>query len=260
MTAAAVLIVEDNPQNLELMRYLLAARGYAVTTVMDGMEATAALERSRPDLVICDIQMPAMDGYGLLGWLRGREALRDVPILAVTALAMVGDRERILAAGFDGYLSKPIVPETFATQISEFLERRRQASLGDAGLPLVLIVDNMQPNLDLADIVLGHMGYRTRLAKGMGQALRLLGEFRPALILSDVCMEDGSGFQLLEAVRNSAELREIPFILITSTADNATDKSRGLALGADRYLFRPIEPSVLKAEIAACLAARGAQR
>jgi two-component system cell cycle response regulator len=256
MNGAAILIVEDNPQNLELMRYLLAASGFSVSTATDGMEATASLEKARPDLVICDIQMPAMDGYGLLGWLRARESLRGVPVVAVTALAMVGDRERILAAGFDGYLSKPIAPETFAAQVAEHLARGRPAAGADHDLPRVLIVDNMQANLDLADIVLGHIGFRSRLAKGMRQALECLRADRPGLILSDVCMDDGSGFELLRIVRSSPQLRDIPFILITSTADNAGDRSRGLALGADRYLFRPIEPRVLKAEIEACLAER----
>lgn len=251
MTPSVILIVEDNPQNLELMRYLLVARGYAVRTATDGIEAKASLEEQAPDLVLCDIQMPSMDGYGLLAWLRSRESLRDLPVVAVTALAMVGDREKVLASGFDGYLSKPITPETFASQIGEFLAKRR-----DAALPLVLIVDNMQANLDLADIVLGHMGYRSRLAKGMAQALQCLAESRPALILSDVCMDDGSGFELLTRVRNEPRWRGIPFILITSTADNAADRSRGLAMGADRYLSRPIEPNALKAEITACLAAR----
>lgn len=120
---ARILIVEDNPQNLELMRYLLAAFGHEVLTARDGAEAAEVLRSDRPDLILCDIQMPRMDGYELVAWIRSRADLASVPVVAVTAFAMVGDRERILGAGFDGYLSKPIAPETFVGQACAFLDR-----------------------------------------------------------------------------------------------------------------------------------------
>jgi two-component system cell cycle response regulator len=216
-----------------------------------------AIEHRKPDLIVCDIQMPEMDGYALLSWLRANPALRDTPVVAVTALAMVGDRERILAAGFDGYLAKPIVPESFAEDVGVFLPARADRP-AHAGRPLVLIVDNLQANLDLADVVLDHLGYRTMHARGMVPALQILraGGRRPALILSDVSMDDGDGFMLLESVRSDVALRDIPLILITSTAYDSKSRARGLALGADRYLFRPIEPDALRAEIEACLTAR----
>jgi len=112
-----VLLVEDNPQNLELMRYLLVAHGHEVRTASDGSEAASLLEAERPDLIVCDIQMPVMNGFELLRWVRGNIRLRGVPVIAVTALAMVGDRESILAAGFDGYLAKPIDPENFVRNV-----------------------------------------------------------------------------------------------------------------------------------------------
>lgn len=120
---ARILIVEDNPQNLELMRYLLAAFGHEVLAAGDGVEASDLLQRERPDLILCDIQMPRMDGYELLAWIRARAAFNGIPVVAVTAFAMVGDREKILGAGFDGYLSKPIAPETFVGEAAAFLKR-----------------------------------------------------------------------------------------------------------------------------------------
>lgn len=260
-----ILIVEDNPQNLELMRYLLAAHGYQVLTAVDGAAATDVLEGATPDLILCDIQMPRMNGFDLLAWVRSRDEFRKIPMVAVTALAMVGDREEMLAAGFDGYLSKPITPETFVGEVTTFIVPRgsddglppRGAAgtrkLPDTDAPQVLLVDNLQYNLDLAEIVLEHLGYRTVQARGMKQALERLETLRPALILSDVCMDDGDGFALLQAVKRDPRLRDVPVVLITSTRDNAADRRHGLEMGAARYLYRPIDPHVLKGELEACL-------
>lgn len=121
MTAPRLLIVEDNVVNLELMTYLLVAAGYEVSAVDSGLAALVAL-RERPfDLVVCDVQMPGMDGVQLLRELRTHPGTSRLPVIAVTAAAMVGDRERLLAAGFDGYLAKPIDPQVFAEQVAAFL-------------------------------------------------------------------------------------------------------------------------------------------
>jgi CheY-like chemotaxis protein len=118
---ARLLIIEDHADNLELMRYLLTAFGHQPVAAMDGLAGLAAAARERPDLILCDLQLPGVDGLEVARRLKADAALRPVPLVAVTALAMVGDRERILAAGFDGYISKPIVPETFVPQIEAFL-------------------------------------------------------------------------------------------------------------------------------------------
>ncbi len=119
--AARVLIIEDNPANLELMTYLLGAYGHTVFTAQDGRRGLEAARREHPDLIICDVQLPEMDGYEVARWLKSDAELRHVPLVAVTALAMVGDRDRVLAVGFDGYLTKPINPETFVRQIEIYL-------------------------------------------------------------------------------------------------------------------------------------------
>ncbi len=119
--AAGILIIEDNPANLELMEYLLTAHGYTVLTARDGEEGLEAARRERPDLILCDIQLPGIDGYEVARRIKASSALRDIPLVAVTAFAMVGDRDKVLAAEFDGYLSKPIAPETFVQQVENFL-------------------------------------------------------------------------------------------------------------------------------------------
>jgi CheY-like chemotaxis protein len=119
--AAHILIVEDNPTNLSLMAYLLNAFGHHVTTAVDGLDALEKFQPRPPDLVLMDLQMPRMDGYTATRRLKDDPAFPAVPVVAVTAFAMVGDRDRVLQAGFDGYVSKPIDPETFVRDIDQFL-------------------------------------------------------------------------------------------------------------------------------------------
>ncbi|HEY7642977.1 MAG TPA: response regulator [Steroidobacteraceae bacterium] len=119
--AARILIVEDNPANLELMGFLLRAHGHTVLDALDGERGVQLARTHGPDLILCDIQLPRLDGYGVIRQLRSDAAWRPCPVLAVTAFAMVGDREKMLAAGFDGYLPKPIAPETFVREVETSL-------------------------------------------------------------------------------------------------------------------------------------------
>lgn len=119
--AARVLLIEDNRPSLELMSYLLHAFGHTAMEARDGLAGLEMIRAERPDLVVCDIDLPRLDGYALAGQAKADPAIRDIPLVAVTALAMVGDRDRALRAGFDGYLTKPIEPETFVQDIERYL-------------------------------------------------------------------------------------------------------------------------------------------
>ena len=119
--AAHILIVEDHPASLELLQYLLQAAGYTTLQATDGGEAINLLDAQRPDLVICDMQLPEVSGYEVASHLKGNPALCRIPIVAVTAFSMVGDRDKVLSSGFDGYFSKPIEPENFVAQMETFL-------------------------------------------------------------------------------------------------------------------------------------------
>ena len=118
---ASVLVVEDQAENRNLMAYLLRAFGHEVVTAENGVEGLDAARRQRPDLMVIDIQMPLMDGLELVAALKEDPELAPVPAVGVTAFAMVGDRDRILAAGFDGYVSKPIDAMTFVGHLETFL-------------------------------------------------------------------------------------------------------------------------------------------
>ncbi|HKJ82938.1 MAG TPA: response regulator [Mariprofundaceae bacterium] len=116
-----VFLVEDNEQNRYLTTFLLEKQGYHVVSVQDGPSAIERAPLLKPDLILLDIQLPLMDGYEVARALRQIAVLQHTPIVAVTSYAMVGDREKCIVAGCDGYLEKPIDPETFVTQVEVFL-------------------------------------------------------------------------------------------------------------------------------------------
>jgi two-component system, cell cycle response regulator DivK len=125
---ARILIVEDNADNMMLMEYLLRARGYEPSTATDGADGVRIAADERPDLILLDVQMPGMNGYEVAAAVRGQPEPEAIRIVAVTAFAMVGDQERIMASGFDGYLTKPIMPETFVRDVERFLPPELRAS------------------------------------------------------------------------------------------------------------------------------------
>lgn len=116
----AILLIEDNVQNRYLARYLLESRGHRVIEASDGAEGIALADELRPDLILLDIQLPGLDGYGVARALRGNAALASITIVAVTSYAMPGDREKALGSGCDGYIEKPINPDSFADEVETF--------------------------------------------------------------------------------------------------------------------------------------------
>jgi CheY-like chemotaxis protein len=126
--AARVLIIEDNPASLELARYLLAAHGYPTLCATDGEAGFRLVCDAHPDIVLCDLQLPLMDGYEVLSKIRNDPVLGDTVIIAVTAFSMPGDRTKAVSAGFDGYIPKPIDPTTFVQQIEAFLRLELRAA------------------------------------------------------------------------------------------------------------------------------------
>lgn len=118
---APILIVDDNPANTKLLAFILAARGYAVRTASSADEALSTIAEWKPRLILMDIQLPGMDGLTLTKQLKADAATRDISIIAATAYAMKGDEERALAAGCDGYVTKPINTRQLPLDIERFL-------------------------------------------------------------------------------------------------------------------------------------------
>jgi two-component system, cell cycle response regulator DivK len=122
MAGALILIVEDNDKNLKLARDLLQHDGFRTLEAETAAAAIALAEQHVPDLILMDIQLPDMDGVTALGRLREMETTTSTPVVALTAFAMAADRERLLAAGFDGYLAKPIDIHDFSDRVRQFCE------------------------------------------------------------------------------------------------------------------------------------------
>jgi CheY-like chemotaxis protein len=119
-----ILIAEDNAVNRELLRELLEVRGYTVVEACDGEEALRMIEQTQPDLLLLDIGMPVLDGFAVVRKIRENPRLASLPVVAVTAYAMQGDRERILNSNFDGYLSKPVNSRSLAEELDRLLIKR----------------------------------------------------------------------------------------------------------------------------------------
>jgi two-component system cell cycle response regulator len=263
---ARVLIIDDDPANLELMSYLLVAFGHTVVTAEAGIQGLELAVGELPDLIVCDVQLPDIDGYEIARQLRRIAEISATPLVAVTALAMVGDSERVMAAGFDGYLPKPIDPHSFVRQLEFFLppglhSRHRYPPIARAKPEpvtteqrfTILAVDSQPMNLELARSILLPSGYRVVTATDAYEGLARALEGRCDLIVADVCMCGQTGFDFLIAVRADPRLRHIPFVLVTSAMMVDTDRKRALAMGADGFLRHPIEPKALLAEISELL-------
>lgn len=263
-----VLVIEDNPANLELMTYLLRAYKYEALSAEDGEQGLAIAQAERPDIVICDIQLPKMDGYEVVRRLKLDAATRAIPVVAVTAFAMVGDRDRALAAGFDGYIGKPITPETFVSQVERFLGNRPAAQprvrdeAGQAVAPSrarragarILVVDNTPSNRDLFVSTLSPVGYDVVATSNVKTALEKAQATKPALIISDMHMPGMSGLDFLDLVKSDPALSDVPFMFASCTTWDENAQRAALHRGADLFFLRPSEPRSLLESIDALLA------
>lgn len=208
-----------------------------------------------------------MNSYELARALKAAPDLQRIPLIAVTAFAMVGDHEKAMAAGFDGYLTKPIDPTTFVAQLEAFLAPPlRGVSPAPAGETpdadsaprpagrRILVIGNDLNNLELASSVLGCAGYTVVTTADADAAFVMARQDPPALIISDVCMPAArSGFEWIRRVKLEANLKDVPFVFVTSTATDERSWQEGLALGAVQFLFRPLEAQVLLEVVDRCL-------
>jgi len=118
---ARILIIEDDGPSLALAKYLFEAAGHQIISATNGADGVEKALQLAPDLILCDLQLPQLTGYEVCNRLLESAGWRPVPIVAVTASSMIGDRERVLTAGFAGYISKPISPTTFVAEVEAFL-------------------------------------------------------------------------------------------------------------------------------------------
>lgn len=268
---ARILIIEDNPANIELMSFLLSAYGHAPLSAADGPRGVAAARSERPDLIACDVNLPGMDGFAVLAELKSDPALAGVPILAVTALAMTGDREKVLAAGFDGYISKPIEPESFVAELEAFLTTApaaappaaavpaeappvttsaasaAPAATPDAGARTLLLVDDDRFMLGVLNDMLIGQPYRVLSASSGEEALDVLSHEPVEVILCDQAMPGMRGTEVLAtaAARYPNTVR-----LMLSGQPDLTDIEAAIRSGvADGHYIKPLGARALREQL-----------
>ena len=245
VTPRRILVVEDNPLNLKLVRDVLQFAGYDVMEAQSGEEGLRVAEADPPDLVLMDLQLPGIDGTETLRRLRQGSLGRDVPVVAVTAFAMAEDRERATLAGFDGYVEKPISVRELPGQIEAFLDGR--AAVMDIPAT-VLAVDDQPANLRLLDAVLTPRGYRVLTAPSGAEALALLETEDVDIVLLDIVMPEMDGHEVCRRIRSTPATEFLPVVMIT--ASGSEQRLAALESGADDFVTKPFDKSELLARVA----------
>jgi CheY-like chemotaxis protein len=253
---ARILVVEDSPDIRALVRMLLEAGGHEVSTANDGRDGVEAARRSRPDLVLMDLSLPVLSGWEAVREIKADPATAAIPVLAVTAHAMQGDRERALAAGCDGFIAKPIDEETFERSVASHLPRPAEFSAAPRPASTetaeaqpssggrILIVDDQAEVAELIRSDLASDGHTVTVASTASEALAAFAA-DPAydLTIVDVMLGMESGYQLTtELIARSPEY--LPVLLVTA---GTIDRDRGYAAGADDFIGKPIELPELRA-------------
>jgi diguanylate cyclase (GGDEF)-like protein/PAS domain S-box-containing protein len=242
--SARILIIEDNATNMELMVYLLRAFGYTPLSASDGEAGVAAAQRELPDLIICDVHLPKLDGYGVVAALKADERVRHIPALAVTALAMVGDREKLLEAGFDGYIGKPIEPDTFVAQIESFLQGA-VSSPSKNDMATILIVDDHVLNREFLMTLLSYGGHRLLEAANGAEGLKMVLAEKPDLVISDILMPNMDGYEFVTRMHAHAETADVPVIFYTATYREREAVAVAQSCGVRWVLPKPSDPEVI---------------
>lgn len=247
------------------MACLLQAAGHTPLSAGNAESATTMMECCQEiDLIICDIRLGDVSGIDLVKILKKSGRFSTTPIVAVTA-GSIGQSHQAFAAGFDRYILKPIEPETFVAQVTDGLIGSGDAGLGqaprtpaapvlanalpDTKQPTILAVDDRSANLDLVGALLEPAGYRVITARGVEEALTRAREDRPDLILTDVHMGDGTGFDLIHAIQGDETLRHIPWFVTSATYLKMDVRAKDLLLDDSNFILQPWEPQEFVAKI-----------
>jgi len=261
MTLGPILIVDDNEQNLKVARLALESESFDVRTAGDGEQALRVAQTVRPRLILMDIQLPGLDGLQVTQRLKAEPATRDIVVIAMTAYAMKGDREKALAAGCNGYIAKPLDPILLPAQVAEYLEQRFEplpppaaaapvaspdagdrAALPDPGAqrPILVVEDNPSTR-KMFRVSLETAGHRVVEASDGRTALAYVERHSPALVVQDLILPDMDGFELARALRKQLADDEIP-ILCVSGFLSRLDEARAFKRGFAQVLVKPLDP------------------
>jgi DNA-binding response OmpR family regulator/class 3 adenylate cyclase len=252
-----ILIIDDDKEIRDMARAVLSHHGYAVLDEDNTNAGIATARRQLPDLILMDISMPYLDGWTATRLIKSDPALARVPVIAWTALGMKGGEAGALAAGYDGYLPKPIDLNCFVDQITAFLRAREPESppavaRKPAALPfiplayltearLLVVAGDEATRREFCQWLLG-MGYRHVLsAADIATVLNVAHVHHLDLVLLDMDVNGASGLEALRQFRARPYLQTVPVIMVMSSCANHADTARALEVGADDYVQRPID-------------------
>jgi len=239
MSGDPILIVEDNAVNAKLFRLLLDKAGFHTQTAADAEEVFVVLAEFSPKLILMDVQLPGIDGLELTRRLKADGRYRHIPIVALTAYAMKGDRERALDAGCQGYIPKPVDTRTFADSVRHYIVAKPVASIyRDTGRKLILIADDDPAQRRLLEIHLTQLGFEVITAKDGAEVIERIHVRRPDLVVSDILMPRLDGFRLVQFIRQESTLSSLPIVLMTSGAIRHNDEEMARSLGANSIVAR----------------------
>jgi two-component system cell cycle response regulator len=249
----SILIVEDDEATRALLATLLGRGRFRTLEAVDAETGLQLASRHRPDCILMDIRLPGMDGLAATRLLKSDPQLRHIPVVAMTAFVGAEEERNALAAGCEGFLSKPFDTRGLLEYLERFLLRSGQA----AGAPpdrkaRILIVDDEPQVVEVLERQLRAAGYECLRAHGGLPALQLAQGEGPDLILLDVLMEDLDGFEVTRRLKCNLKTAGIPIILVTALHD-VEDKVRGLAAGADEFLSKPVNGAELAVRIKSML-------
>jgi two-component system cell cycle response regulator len=273
-----ILIVDDEPLNIKLLAAKLPPGHYEIMGALSGREALEKVAEEIPDLILLDVMMPDMDGYEVTRVLKSGPETKDIPIVMVTALDGEDDKAKGIEAGADEFLNKPVNTAEFASRVKSLLrlkqyqdqiKTRRESrdffAKGEApekplenkeDLPSVLIVENDLNDAKLIRSYLEGQPYRVGLSRNGEDTLARARREKVDLILLDILLPGLDGFEVCKRLKEAEETRNIQVVVITSLKD-LESKIKGIDLGVDDFLVKPVNVNELRARIRALVKKKG---
>jgi DNA-binding response OmpR family regulator len=245
-----VLLADDSPLIHRHTVPILEEAGYEVVSAMDGQEALLRVKERRPDVVITDVEMPNLDGYGVCKALKSGAATSHLPVLICSALGDASDLERGFDAGADDYLVKPVLPEELTTRLRTLIAGSLPASR-----ERILVVDDSPAQRHYGQDCLTRQGFRVITAENGRIGLDKARKDPPALVVSDYDMPEMTGFEMVLALKRDPTTRDLPVIMLTAR-DTRRDVAQMRAAGATAYLVKPFAQDKCIATVERTLAER----
>jgi CheY-like chemotaxis protein len=268
MMAARILIIEDNQANMDLLTYLLTAFGHVPLLAGDGEVGVTVARRELPDLILCDLHLPLLDGYGVLAQLRADPTTRAIPILAASALPVTDHCAALKRAGFTGCLPKSLEPDQLMATLDTFLPPALRSGAQTAPAPAsangqastrggptrahVLLLDAAPENAGLVASILAHSGYRVAVASNVAEVASA-ASVAFDLVLCDLGMFDGGRTAFLAAALQQLPQHAPVIVIRPDHDDDVTALSQGRARPL-HMLSHPLDPQLLMAAIESSLA------